>query len=77
MGSGNGDLVREATMRRVRRHVRTGLDAGRDPREVVDEVIGAYALTPVEAGLAWTMALGQAGSRRAAAPRRGASERQG
>ena len=75
MGS-NGDLVREATMRRVRRHIRTGLDAGRDPGEVVDEVVGAYALTPVEAGLAWTMALGQ-GSRRAAAPRRGASGRKG
>jgi hypothetical protein len=55
MGTGNGDLVREATMRSVRHYVRAGIDAERDPKALADEVIRIYDLTPVEAGLAQTM----------------------
>ena len=55
MASGNGDLVREATMRTVRRHIRAGIAAERDPWELTDEVIRTYELTPVEAGLAKNM----------------------
>jgi hypothetical protein len=66
---GNGDLVREATMRRVRRHIRTGIEAGRDPADLTDEVIRTYDLSPVEAGLVKTMV-------RHRARGRGAAERQ-
>jgi hypothetical protein len=55
MGTGNGDLVREATMRQVRHYVRAGIADGRDPGELAVEVIRTYDLTPVEAGLARTM----------------------
>ena len=68
MGS-NGDLVREATMRRARRHIRTGIEAGRDPADLTDEVIRTYDLSSVEAGLVKTMV-------RHRAHGRGAAERQ-
>jgi hypothetical protein len=55
MGTGNGDLVREATMRSVRHYVRSGIAAGRDLDELTAEVISVYDLTSVEAGLAKTM----------------------
>ena len=58
MGSDNGDLVREATMRRVRRHIRAGIEIGRDPADLTDEVIRTYDLSSAEAGLAKTMVLG-------------------
>ena len=75
MGSGNGDLVREATMRRVRRHIRAGIAAERDPWELTDEVIRTYELSPVEAGLAKTMMRNQLGSGGTAARQRDASDK--
>ena len=42
-------------MRRVRRHIRTGIEAGQDPGELTSDVIRAYDLSPVEAGIARTM----------------------
>ena len=75
MGSGNGDLVREATMRRVRRHVRAGIDAERDPWELADEVIRTYDLTPVEAGLAKTMIRSQHRRSRNCSPAADASDK--
>jgi len=75
MGSGNGDLVREATMRRVRRHIRTGIAAGQDPWDLTDEVIRSHDLTPVEAGLAKTMIRSQLGGRGTGARQRDASDR--
>ena len=58
MGS-NGDHVREATMRRVRRHIRTGIEAGRAAGDVTDEVVRHYELTAAEAALARTIARNQ------------------
>ena len=75
MGSDNGDLVREATMRRVRRHIRTGVAAGQDPAELMDELVQTYELSPVEAGLAKTMVHSQARARPAAAGPRERSEK--
>lgn len=77
MGSGNGDLVREAVMRRVRRHIRTGVEAGRDAAELADEAIRTYDLTSVEAGLAKTMAGDQARGGRNRPRSREASESNG
>jgi hypothetical protein len=73
MGTGNGDLVREATMRRVRRHVREGIAAERDPADLAAEVIRTYDLTPVEAGLAKTMVRSYMRERGIAAEQRDAS----
>jgi hypothetical protein len=75
MGSGNGDLVREATMRLVRRHIRTGIAAGRDPGQLTDEVIRTYDLTPVEAGLAKTLVRNQGRGQGIARRQRDASEK--
>ena len=77
MGSGNGDLVREAVMRRVRRHIRTGIEAGRDAADLTDEVIRTYDLTSVEAGLAKTMIGHQARGGETAPRSREASESNG
>jgi hypothetical protein len=75
MGTGNGDLVREATMRSVRHYIRAGIDAARDPRELADEVIRMYDLTPVEAGLAKTMVRNHMRSRGIAAEQRDTSRK--
>ena len=75
MGTGNGDLVREATMRSVRHYVRAGIDAQRDPAELADEVVGIYDLTPVEAGLAKTMVRNHMRGRGIAAGKKPASRK--
>jgi hypothetical protein len=43
-------------MRIVRRHIRSGIDAGREPAELTDEVVRHYELTAAEAALARTTA---------------------
>jgi hypothetical protein len=55
MSSDNGDLVREATMGNVRRHVRAATLTGCKPADLLREVITTYDLNPVEARLAATM----------------------
>jgi hypothetical protein len=51
----NGDLVREATMARVRQHVRVASESGVDEKELEDEVVQTYELNHVETGLARIM----------------------
>ena len=75
MGTGNGDLVREATMRSVRHYLRAGIDAERDPGALADEVIRIYDLTPVEAGLAKTMVRNYMRGRGMAAGQKAASRK--
>ena len=75
MGTGNGDLVREATMRSVRHYVRAGIDAERDPGALADEVIRMYDLTPVEAGLAKMMVRNYMRDRWGAAAKKPASRK--
>jgi hypothetical protein len=55
MEPGNGDLVREATMGRVRSHVRAAMLTGCDPDDLVAEVVRTYDLNRVEAGMAEIM----------------------
>jgi hypothetical protein len=75
MGTGNGDLVREATMRSVRHYVRAGIAAGRDPDELAAEVISVYDLSAVEAGLAKTMVRTYGSGRKTATEQRHASRK--
>ena len=51
----NGDLVREATMARVRQHVRVASESGIEEKELEAEVVQTYELNPVETALARTM----------------------
>ena len=60
----NGDQVREGTMRSVRRHIRSGIEAGRAPAELTDEVVRHYELTAAEAALARNIARNQSGRAR-------------
>ena len=65
-------------MRRVRRHIRVGIEAGRDPAELTDEVIREHDLSSVEAAMAKTMAQQQSpGARNAPARERGRSQSEG
>jgi hypothetical protein len=51
----NGDLVREATMARVRQHVRMASESGVDEKELEAEVVQTYELSRVETALAKIM----------------------